>query len=205
MCKQYTEALPLKTHTATPLVFDWVIRCCCCAGDYVMNQCQGRAHCIPCNVRFPSCKDLPDGLNPWVGREYSPFFVLCEKQRPLYHGQCDNSKGTQLFDPVKRVCTEMTGNETVWNFLCPFPRCLTLSVCLSVCPSLSLSLLLFPSSPPPISLSCVPTGWFFAIWYLCQREREKISCFYFVLKKKQQQIIQMQFFFFFRGVTQDWN
>ena len=63
-------------------------------------------------VRFPSCKGLPDGLNPWVGREYSPFFVLCEQQRPLYHGQCDNSKGTQLFDPVKRVCTEMIGNES---------------------------------------------------------------------------------------------
>nr|KAG5711278.1 hypothetical protein BaRGS_005975 [Batillaria attramentaria] len=81
------------------------------ACDYVANQCQGRAHCVPCSVRFPSCRDLPDGLNPWVGREYSPYYVLCEKQRPLYHGQCDNSHGTQIFDPEKRVCDEFKGNN----------------------------------------------------------------------------------------------
>lgn len=73
------------------------------ACDYVANQCRS-AHCIPCNVRFPSCRGLPNGLNPWVGREYSPYFVLCEKQRSLYHGECPTAQGTQLFDPVNRVC-----------------------------------------------------------------------------------------------------
>lgn len=80
------------------------------ACDYEANQCRS-AHCIPCNVRFPSCRGLPDGLNPWVGREYSPYYVLCEKQRSLYNGSCDNSRSTQIFDPEKRVCVEFKGNS----------------------------------------------------------------------------------------------
>ena len=82
-------------------------------GQYVANQCQGHAHCIPCEVRFPSCKGLPDGLNPWLGREMSPYYVLCNAERALYQGMCDNSQGTQLFDPEKRLCSaiDVRGDE----------------------------------------------------------------------------------------------
>lgn len=76
------------------------------ACEYEANKCR-RAHCIPCMVRFPSCKGLPDGMNPWVGREYSPYYVLCQDERAIYHGRCDGSKGPQLFDPEKRMCVEM--------------------------------------------------------------------------------------------------
>ncbi|XP_076448103.1 uncharacterized protein LOC143284878 [Babylonia areolata] len=72
------------------------------ACEYEANQCR-RSHCIPCHVRFPSCKGLPDGLNPWVGRDYSPFYVLCLEGRVLFQGRCE---GPQLFDPEKRMCAD---------------------------------------------------------------------------------------------------
>ncbi|PVD24728.1 hypothetical protein C0Q70_15213 [Pomacea canaliculata] len=64
------------------------------ACGYAANQCTRSSHCIPCNVRFPSCRGLPDGLNPWVGREYSPYFVLCQNQRDLHHGQCQGGQSS---------------------------------------------------------------------------------------------------------------
>lgn len=76
------------------------------ACDYVANTCWRGTHCIPCNVRYPSCRGMPNGLNPWVGREPSPYFVLCRQERTLSQGQCANSKGPQLFDAVKRICVK---------------------------------------------------------------------------------------------------
>ncbi|XP_041379685.1 uncharacterized protein LOC121392602 [Gigantopelta aegis] len=73
--------------------------------EYEANQCKF-AHCVPCNVRFSSCNALPDGLNPWVGREWSPFFVVCQKNRVVYNGQCDMTNGLQMFSPIKKMCVD---------------------------------------------------------------------------------------------------
>ncbi|XP_071083536.1 uncharacterized protein [Haliotis cracherodii] len=75
--------------------------------DYRANQCLS-AHCIPCMVRYPSCKGLPDGLNHWVGREDSPYFVVCEGGRMVYSGLCNQESGPQFFDQAKRMCVERT-------------------------------------------------------------------------------------------------
>ncbi|XP_041349873.1 peritrophin-1-like [Gigantopelta aegis] len=74
--------------------------------DYDAYQCRS-AHCIPCNVRYPSCKGLPDGLNPWVGREVSPYFVVCNNNRTVYQGQCHQDNSYYLFDAVKKTCVEL--------------------------------------------------------------------------------------------------
>ncbi|XP_046372857.2 uncharacterized protein LOC124146560 [Haliotis rufescens] len=71
--------------------------------EYESNQCQ-RSHCIPCHVRYPSCNGLQDGMNSWVGREWSPFFVVCEQGRVVYKGQCDETNAQELFNPEKRAC-----------------------------------------------------------------------------------------------------
>ncbi|XP_067685003.1 uncharacterized protein [Haliotis asinina] len=71
--------------------------------EYEANQCP-LSHCIPCNVRHPSCNGLQDGMNPWVGREWSPLFVVCEQGRVVYNGQCDVTHGPIVFNPEKRAC-----------------------------------------------------------------------------------------------------
>ncbi|OWF42967.1 uncharacterized protein LOC110460386 [Mizuhopecten yessoensis] len=71
--------------------------------DYEVNQCK-QGHCIPCYIRFPSCNELPDGMNAWNGRENTPFFVVCKNERVVYHGQCPKKDRIQLFDPKERVC-----------------------------------------------------------------------------------------------------
>ncbi|XP_067685005.1 uncharacterized protein [Haliotis asinina] len=75
--------------------------------DYRANQCEA-AHCIPCIVRYPSCKGLPDGLNQWVGREDSPYYVVCEGGRMVYSGMCTQEYGPQIFDKLRKMCVEGT-------------------------------------------------------------------------------------------------
>ncbi|XP_071083539.1 uncharacterized protein [Haliotis cracherodii] len=71
--------------------------------DYDVNMCQS-AMCLPCIERFPSCTGLPDGLNPWIGREGSPYYVVCRGERVVYSGHCGSLLGLQMFDATKKSC-----------------------------------------------------------------------------------------------------
>ncbi|KAL4235091.1 chitin binding [Mactra antiquata] len=73
--------------------------------DYVAEQCTS-SHCVPCNIRFPSCVGLPDGMNPWAGREWSPYYVVCEEERVIVQDQCESEKEPQVFHPKDRNCVE---------------------------------------------------------------------------------------------------
>ncbi|XP_071083537.1 uncharacterized protein [Haliotis cracherodii] len=78
--------------------------------DYRVNQCEV-AHCRPCNVTYPTCKGLPDGLNHWAewsAWENTANFVVCEDGRMVYSGTCNQENGPQIFDKVKRMCVEKT-------------------------------------------------------------------------------------------------
>ncbi|XP_050401076.1 uncharacterized protein LOC126817946 [Patella vulgata] len=69
--------------------------------DYRANHCHETSHCIPCWVRYASCLQLPDGLNPWPDLEWKPFFVECYKERTVFQGACDKSA---VFSPLTRAC-----------------------------------------------------------------------------------------------------
>lgn len=71
--------------------------------DYKAFQCSS-AQCIPCNIRFPTCTGLPDGLNPWVGREWTPDYVTCEEERVILQDQCKSEKEPQVFHPNEKTC-----------------------------------------------------------------------------------------------------
>jgi hypothetical protein len=76
------------------------------SGEYKANaMCLGN-HCVPCQVRFPSCRGLPDGPNHWVGKTLSSYIVNCQNERVVSTGLCDNSQGTQVFDPATRKCVQ---------------------------------------------------------------------------------------------------
>ena len=76
------------------------------SGDYEANKCQSSVHCIPCNVRFPSCAGLPDGMNAWQGKEWSPHYVVCHQERISQQGMCKAEKESQIFHPDKRTCVQ---------------------------------------------------------------------------------------------------
>ncbi|XP_041376505.1 uncharacterized protein LOC121388987 [Gigantopelta aegis] len=70
-------------------------------GDYRANHCHETSHCIPCWVRYASCLDRVDGLNPWPDLEWKPFFVECYRERTVFQGVCDKSA---VFSPLTRAC-----------------------------------------------------------------------------------------------------
>ncbi|KAL5013289.1 hypothetical protein ScPMuIL_007559 [Solemya velum] len=74
--------------------------------EYSANQCTRSSHCIPCNVRFPSCAEKEDGLNSWTGREWSPYFAVCKEGRVVYQDKCKQDGATVLFHPEKLSCYE---------------------------------------------------------------------------------------------------
>ncbi|CAC5418312.1 unnamed protein product [Mytilus coruscus] len=78
-------------------------------GEYSENHCT-KSHCFPCSIRFPSCRGLPDGLNPWNGREGSPYFAICKSQRVVLQGKCsyEENSDEQIFDSRLRVCVKVT-------------------------------------------------------------------------------------------------
>ncbi|XP_069142060.1 uncharacterized protein [Argopecten irradians] len=76
--------------------------------EYDVNRCDESADCPPCYVRFPSCKGLPEGLNPWKGKEWTPHFTVCKKERVVYSGTCTPTDSGQqrMFNPDERTCVE---------------------------------------------------------------------------------------------------
>ncbi|XP_061179340.1 uncharacterized protein LOC133187964 [Saccostrea echinata] len=78
------------------------------ACEYEENQCKS-AHCIPCYMRFPSCKGSPDGLNPWKGKEGSPEFVVCKDERVVFQGGCQRNSDVKqrIFSPKYKICVDL--------------------------------------------------------------------------------------------------
>ncbi|KAK3583069.1 hypothetical protein CHS0354_004014 [Potamilus streckersoni] len=70
--------------------------------QYDQNLCHStNSSCFPCFERLPSCIGLPDGVNPFVGREWKSEFVTCYINRTMEISQC--SKG-EYFHPKERKC-----------------------------------------------------------------------------------------------------
>ncbi|KAK3589928.1 hypothetical protein CHS0354_034946 [Potamilus streckersoni] len=70
--------------------------------DYAANTCVGKGpECQPCENRFVTCEGRPDGNNTYPGRELTPFYASCFRNRTLTIYSCT----TGFFDPLKRVCT----------------------------------------------------------------------------------------------------
>ena len=84
----------------------WQEVLCCRAGDYKVNQCEGHAGCVPCHVRFPSCRGLQDGLNAWSGRQGSPSYVTCHQQRVVASAMCKQEGAVAIFDAERRECVK---------------------------------------------------------------------------------------------------
>ncbi|XP_061179345.1 uncharacterized protein LOC133187968 [Saccostrea echinata] len=79
--------------------------------DYDVKPCNGD-NCTPCRSHYPSCVHYPDGLNPWRGREWTPHFILCTRERVLFHGLCSHS---QIFHPRKLKCFDPNTHRTNSN------------------------------------------------------------------------------------------
>ncbi|XP_048742620.2 uncharacterized protein LOC125656079 isoform X2 [Ostrea edulis] len=73
--------------------------------DYLSNACRN-AHCAPCHIRYATCTGLPDGINVWRGREKTPFYVVCQKERVAFHGRCINTEPgkRQVYDGEYHTC-----------------------------------------------------------------------------------------------------
>lgn len=56
---------------------------------------------LPCEERSPSCEGMRDGNNTFIGRELSPFYISCFKERTLSVGICRYG----VYDPNLRFCT----------------------------------------------------------------------------------------------------
>ncbi|KAL3853245.1 hypothetical protein ACJMK2_016801 [Sinanodonta woodiana] len=67
------------------------------------------AHCIPCSVRTPSCEIRPDGIHPHPEKLWSPYFIVCKKERFMSEERCpaDEEGRTQLFSPETKLCTRL--------------------------------------------------------------------------------------------------
>lgn len=77
-------------------------------GEYESNACKHSSHCVPCEIRFPSCKGRADGINAWSGRERTPYFVVCENERLVRQGQCTYDEESHIvFDPIERACVRL--------------------------------------------------------------------------------------------------
>ncbi|KAK3601571.1 hypothetical protein CHS0354_027815 [Potamilus streckersoni] len=67
------------------------------------------AHCIPCSIRVPSCELTPDGINPHPEKKWSPYYIVCRKERFISEERCpaDEKGRTQLFSPETNMCTSL--------------------------------------------------------------------------------------------------
>ncbi|XP_076110871.1 uncharacterized protein LOC143079419 [Mytilus galloprovincialis] len=81
--------------------------------DYLKNQCRS-AHCVPCHIRFATCRGLPDGLHQWRGRELTSYFIVCQSQRVTFHGRCQSTTPGQymVFSPMLKTCVDIS---TAWT------------------------------------------------------------------------------------------
>lgn len=75
----------------------------CFTGQYLNSQrnCNGPMCALPCEERSPSCEGMRDGNNTFIGRELSPFYISCFKERTLSVGICRYG----VYDPNLGFCT----------------------------------------------------------------------------------------------------
>ncbi|XP_061184903.1 uncharacterized protein LOC133192909 isoform X1 [Saccostrea echinata] len=71
--------------------------------QYLNSQrfCEGPMCALPCDERSPSCEGMRDGNNTFIGRELSPFYITCFKERTISVGICRYG----VYDPNLRICT----------------------------------------------------------------------------------------------------
>ncbi|XP_005106784.3 uncharacterized protein LOC101855365 [Aplysia californica] len=106
---------PLTLECPYPQLFSLSVRACrpykeVICGDrpeykapcaYREHSCS-QPHCRSCQVRLASCEDLEDGVHPFPGREWTPWFVVCKDGRTMEQGNCQN--GAPIFSPTVRSC-----------------------------------------------------------------------------------------------------
>ncbi|KAK3103848.1 hypothetical protein FSP39_022414 [Pinctada imbricata] len=63
-----------------------------------------------CQSGQQSCRGRPDGLNPWRLNFISSSFVICANQHVVYKGTCPSNVTVTVFDPARRMCTELKMN-----------------------------------------------------------------------------------------------
>ncbi|GFO29148.1 chitin binding beak protein 1 [Plakobranchus ocellatus] len=75
------------------------------ACDYSFNKCWG-PNCRSCQSQFASCRDQPDGIMDWPGREGTGFWVECRGQRTVAQGECgsDNMGRMKVFNGDMGKC-----------------------------------------------------------------------------------------------------
>ncbi|XP_052778854.1 uncharacterized protein LOC128216333 [Mya arenaria] len=76
--------------------------------QYKTNMCK-TSHCMPCNVRLPSCEGKRDGINVHPVRLWTPFYAVCYKERTVKQDRCqaDVDGRAQLFHPEKNECVSL--------------------------------------------------------------------------------------------------
>ncbi|KAK7102889.1 hypothetical protein V1264_021047 [Littorina saxatilis] len=77
--------------------------------SYLRSKCV-TSHCVPCWVRFATCSDLPDGMNVFVGREWTPYYAICKDNRSLGFDVCpfnDTLKIPEFFSPDQGECVSL--------------------------------------------------------------------------------------------------
>lgn len=77
-------------------------------GDYLTNKCKS-AHCIPCNIRYPSCLGLTDGYHPHKERLWTPYYSICYKERNYGQERCshDADGRVRMFHPEMKECVSL--------------------------------------------------------------------------------------------------
>ncbi|XP_071083547.1 uncharacterized protein [Haliotis cracherodii] len=69
--------------------------------EYARYACLGGKDCRqPCYIYSPSCRNRPDGLNPYANRPMSAHYVVCFNQRLVYTDVCNGT----IFDAKLRAC-----------------------------------------------------------------------------------------------------
>ena len=74
--------------------------------DYVQHQCRS-GNCVPCNIRFPTCSGMDNGLHEWRGRDKTPYFTQCINERMTLTSRCQSSDpgNSMVFNEATRVCS----------------------------------------------------------------------------------------------------
>ena len=73
------------------------------SGEYELNKCH-TSDCQPCEERFVSCVDKPDGANEIPDVELSAHYVFCKDGRTITHEVCE---ANYIFSPASRTCIQV--------------------------------------------------------------------------------------------------
>ncbi|KAK6177311.1 hypothetical protein SNE40_015437 [Patella caerulea] len=83
--------------------------------DQRRNQC-ARAHCRPCNARYPNCAGKSNGFQEWEGRSLTPYYARCQDGRTLEAGTCARSRSgaPRIFSASQKECVDVDA-KTFFN------------------------------------------------------------------------------------------